>query len=291
MRFAYLIMAHDSVEQLKILLRLLDQAENDIYLHIDKKSNIQEAECRTCVSKASIHTYKQYAVYHSDITLTECQLFLLREAVKQPHDYYHLISGHDLPIKPHSEILAFFEANKGKEFIHFESDDYCRKENCMYYHFLRGWIKRHPESAFLGLAQRLEGMSIDLQKAMHIHRKLYCGANWFSITHELAVEYCGCHEALLKKVRWSVCSDEYVLQTFYKTMASGNYELYAQTKAPWDYGGSARLIDWKRGNPYVWRMSDYEEIMNSDRMFARKFNWDADAEIIRKIEAHLLGQQ
>lgn len=35
MRFAYLIMAHDSMEQLKILLHLLDHEENDIYLHIE----------------------------------------------------------------------------------------------------------------------------------------------------------------------------------------------------------------------------------------------------------------
>ena len=50
------------------------------------------------------------------------------------------------------------------------------------------------------------------------------------------------------------------------------------------------MIDWKRGNPYVWRMSDYEEIMNSDRMYARKFNWDTDKEIIIKIEEYLDGQ-
>ena len=283
MRFAYLIIAHDSMEQLKLLLRLLDHCENDIYLHIDKKSDIQESECIKCVNKARMHTYKLYPVYHADLSQTECQLFLLREAVKEQHDYYHLISGHDLPIKRHSEILAFFEANKGKQFIHFESDDFCPKDACTYYHFFHGWIKRHPKSAFFGLAVKLERNLIQLQRKLHVKRKLYCGANWFSITHELAEEYCRHHEALLKKVRWTISSDEYVLQTFYKTMAAGSYDLFAKTKAPEDYGGTARLIDWKRGNPYVWRMSDYEELMNSDRMFARKFNWDTDAEIIRKI--------
>lgn len=123
MRFAYLIMVHDSMEQLKILLHLLDHEENDIYLHIDKKSDIQEADCIGLVSKAGIHAYKKISVYHSDISLSECELFLLREAVKQKHDYYHLISGHDLPLRKHSEIVAFFEANKGKQFIHFASEE------------------------------------------------------------------------------------------------------------------------------------------------------------------------
>ncbi len=36
-KHAYLIMAHDNFEQLKILLDLIDDYRNDIYLHIDKK--------------------------------------------------------------------------------------------------------------------------------------------------------------------------------------------------------------------------------------------------------------
>ena len=31
-----------------------------------------------------------------------------------------------------------------------------------------------------------------------------------------------------------------------------------------------RLIDWKRGNPYIWDISDMEEIYNSDALFIRK---------------------
>lgn len=48
-----------------------------------------------------------------------------------------------------------------------------------------------------------------------------------------------------------------------------------------------RLIDLKargkNGNPYVWRISDYDEIINSDCLFARKFDISIDKEIIRKI--------
>lgn len=32
---AYLIMAHKNIQQLKILLKLLDYNENDIFIHID----------------------------------------------------------------------------------------------------------------------------------------------------------------------------------------------------------------------------------------------------------------
>ncbi|MBQ7217133.1 MAG: hypothetical protein IJS39_14240 [Synergistaceae bacterium] len=45
-----------------------------------------------------------------------------------------------------------------------------------------------------------------------------------------------------------------------------------------------RLIDWKRGKPYVFRISDLEAIKNSEAMFARKFDDKVDAEIVRKIQ-------
>lgn len=38
MKHAYLIIAHQDVEILKVLLTLLDDKRNDVFLHIDKKS-------------------------------------------------------------------------------------------------------------------------------------------------------------------------------------------------------------------------------------------------------------
>ena len=38
MKHAYLIMCHNNFEQLKLLLKLLDDERNDIYVHIDKKA-------------------------------------------------------------------------------------------------------------------------------------------------------------------------------------------------------------------------------------------------------------
>ena len=43
-----------------------------------------------------------------------------------------------------------------------------------------------------------------------------------------------------------------------------------------------RLIDWRRGNPYVWRDEDYDELIHSDRIFARKFS-SKYMGIVRKI--------
>ena len=44
-----------------------------------------------------------------------------------------------------------------------------------------------------------------------------------------------------------------------------------------------RYIDWNRGNPYIWRNKDYDELINSEYLFARKFDYNKDKEIINRI--------
>lgn len=283
MKFAYLIMAHDNQSQLAILLKLLNQPENEIFLHIDLKWKNVNVEClRDVVDKAVLHIYRKFRVEWAGISQTKCQIFLLNEAVKKYHDYYHLISGHDLPIKKHKDIIEFFEKNKGKEFVHFESKEFCSKDACKYYHFWGQFYRRGRE--ITGFFCYLEKISLCIQKKMNIFRKYYCGANWYSITHGLAVDFCEHKKKMLRMVRWTKSSDEYILQTFIKLVSAQKYNFYSSTISPDNYMSIARLIDWKRGHPYVWGKSDYEEIITSDRMFARKFDEEKDFEIIKMIE-------
>lgn len=45
-----------------------------------------------------------------------------------------------------------------------------------------------------------------------------------------------------------------------------------------------RLIDWKRGNPYVWTDKDIFELKNTPYLFARKFDIDKSKSIIDKLK-------
>ncbi len=45
-----------------------------------------------------------------------------------------------------------------------------------------------------------------------------------------------------------------------------------------------RLIDWIRGAPYTFRMSDFDEIKKSDMLFCRKFDANVDDTIIHQIQ-------
>ena len=50
-----------------------------------------------------------------------------------------------------------------------------------------------------------------------------------------------------------------------------------------------RYIDWTRGHPYTFKSEDYDELMNSGCLFARKFSIVQDDKIVRKITSAVLN--
>lgn len=288
-KHAYLIMAHTQPELLMDLLRLLDDARNDLYIHIDQKSEgFAEEVLAAAVTEAAVHFTERTDVKWGSYSQIHCELVLLKEAVKTEHSYYHLLSGMDLPIKTQEEIHRFFEAYEGMEFVDEDQEKISEAalDRVRYAHPLFG--RQGSLSDLLGAAL------VKLQKSLGIDRiKGYepvvfqKGRNWFSITHGLATE-------VLKREAWirevfgqAVCADELFLQTVARNSAFADRICNRVTHPEIP---DTRLIDWARGtnnNPYIFRNADYEELMRSDGLFARKFDLTADREIVEKLCAAL----
>ena len=99
------------------------------------------------------------------------------------------------------------------------------------------------------------------------------GSNWFSITHCLA-KYILTKGAFIKHYfKYSRCGDEEFIQTI---TAHSKFNNTVSHK-------SIRLIDWKRGSPYVWTNNDFDELISSDKLFARKFDISKDPDIVMRI--------
>lgn len=88
-----------------------------------------------------------------------------------------------------------------------------------------------------------------------------------------------------KEFRFSKCCDELFLQTV--LMNSPYAQNLSCTVFQNDYKSCQRYIDWNRGNPYVFRENDFEELISSGYLFARKFDSKVDSEIINKIVAYV----
>lgn len=103
------------------------------------------------------------------------------------------------------------------------------------------------------------------------------GSNWFSITQEFA-EYVVSKEAEIKGLfQYTCCADEIFLQTL--LLNSKFIERCAND--------NLRLIDWKRGNPYTFREDDFEEIIRSEKLWARKFSQSISGELQERIKDYL----
>lgn len=217
----------------------------------------------------------------------------MRKAGKGHYQYYHLLSGADLPIKDKEEIWNFFEKMQGKEFIHFGTEQYQKDIRGRYdqYHFFSKQLGRKCDKKFWVDA---ETYSLAIQRRLHVDRTkkvpydFYGGANWVSITDNL-VQYTLVNFAKYQKAfRFTQNSDELFMQTI--VMDSPYKDNIYHLCMDNDYCACVRYIDWNRGAPYVFRSNDFEELMQSECMFARKFDAKTDQEIVDRIYERLIGK-
>ena len=268
---AYLIEAHKCDEMLLTLLRMLDVPWNDIFIHMDSKNTDYQPETVECRMKyAKVFHAKRHSVVWGGVSQVKAELVLLKTAVA--HGPYQ-------PIQTQEDIRAFFEANPDREFVHFDPHPFSpfNDERVYYRHFFQNIdLRRHP---VLGV---INGILLSGQKLLKIKRNqdvhFTKGSNWFSCTDGFARYLLTKEEWILQVLDKTFCSDEFFVQTL---IAQSPYQdkIY---QGPGDT--SARAIDWDRGNPWVWKYADLEQLKASPCMFARKFDIEKEPELVHEIE-------
>ena len=285
---AYLILAHRNDYLFNTLIELLDNENNDIYIHMDKKTkNINEELIKNKVKKSNIYFVDRIKCNWGGFSLVKAELNLLEEATKNNYRYYHLLSGQDLPIKSQNEIYDFFEKHKGKQFISFQDEKFKFEKRIKYYYPFQEILGRKSFKTLYG--RILSNTPIKLQNIFKLYRNknisFQKGDQWFSITNDFA-KYIIENEKKYKKIfKNTYCSDELFIQTI---LINSKYinDLYSN-----EYNNpkvsTKRFIDWNRGTPYVWEKDDFNELISSEALYARKFDENIDKEIIDKIKLHL----
>lgn len=284
-KHAYLIMAHNKLNELTNLIECIDYDSNDIYIHLDKKWKLSKEEIQRIektAKKSDIYFIKnRINVKWGTYTQIECEMSLLKESLKKGYQYYHLMSGVDMPLKKQVEIHNFFAQNAGKEFVHYDSNkiDSTAYERVSKYHF---FVSRSNGLIGKGVNQISRVLQKGIDRIGKYDIEFQKGANWFSITNDLA-QYVLNKEKNIKKIfKYSRCGDEMFLQTI--VINSRFKDKLVQNNYCDNYGTIQYCIDWKRGNPYTYRLDDYDYLVESGMCFARKFDCSVDNEIIKAIK-------
>ncbi|MBR2740741.1 MAG: glycosyl transferase [Oscillospiraceae bacterium] len=278
MKHAFLVIAHSQFEILGKLMSLLDDYRCDFYIHIDKKSKSDPREyLESIVKESKVRFIDRISVNWGGYSIVECTLNLLESALPSVYDYYHLLSGVDLPIKTKDEILEYFDKHNDTQFVSFERPIVQEKyvDRLRYHSFFQD-----TGSSFLqGIDRCIRQFEriIKYDRLRKANLQVQFGSNWFSITHDFA-DWTVKQKQLINQVfRNTRCSDELFIQTM---LINSPYLPQVEEHAfQNDCRANLRLIDWKRGRPYVFHKSDLEELLNSPCLFARKFDMETDPDI------------
>lgn len=289
MRHAFLIIAHNNPFTLKTLVELLDDKENDIFIHIDKKRDIKDFQGIKCNYSQLIFINNRKDVRWGDFSQIECELELYQYAYNYGHyDYFHLLSGVDLPIKSNKYIHDFFYKNKGKEFIGIDNSSTQQKEirnKVLLYHILTPYYKSFK------LSQKLDSIFTKIQILVNIHRsQCYAyyrkGTNWASLSENCVAFLLNRRKEIYKNFKHTKCADEIYKQTIIIN-SQFKENIYSMED---EYISNQREIDWLRGNPYEYKEEDFNILINSNKLFARKFS-DNNKSIVILIKKYLNGNK
>nr|WP_106784362.1 beta-1,6-N-acetylglucosaminyltransferase [Lysinibacillus timonensis] len=295
LRHAYLIMAHNNFEVLETLIKLIDHPNNDIYLHIDVKSSYSIDKLYIELKYSKVYEIPRMSVWWADYTQVECEMNLFSIASKGNYDYYHMMSGSDLPLKNQTEIQNFFIEHNGKEFVQFYGgplEDYFHTFVSRYHLFQKPLACVSNKGLKL-IFTFLNKLCLLIQKICRVNRLkhdknfLKKGCNWVSVTHDFVLYLLSQNDYIESRFKGCKSPDEFFLQTVLFNSSFRN-NLFRSEMID-DYYGCLRYIDWKRGNPYIYRITDFDELINSGYLFARKFSFEKDSEITMKLYSYLKG--
>ncbi|MBR6184623.1 MAG: hypothetical protein IKQ76_08690 [Bacteroidales bacterium] len=292
-KHACLILVHTQPAQVRTLLSLLDDPRNDIYVHIDRKAPFGAEALDGCCVRSTVHFIEpRISIHWGGSNMMLATLALLRAATATPHAYYHLFSGQDLPIKDQDTIHAFFAAHAGQEFLQFwpsgPSETGRATNFCLFPESAGVLPAKIANKLVRGVLKPFGGINRDID--------LRLSSSWFSITDACARYVVSREDWLRERFVHTMMPDEVFIGTvvwdspFRERIFDDSIHLEREEDKRTLLAGNLRLIDWARGStrhPWVFREEDWDLLVGSPCLWARKFDRRVDARIIERLEKQL----
>ena len=274
MKQAILITAYKNIDHLFDIANYFD-ANFEIYIHIDKKQKISEDKILRLKNLSTVKLVsKKYKVNWGGFNHLKCILYLSKQAFKNNKiERFHLISGHDYPVKTNAYFNHFFNINRNKNYLDIVKLPYDKwREGGMYrlkYYHLYDVLDGKKYRALIFKI-------VNFQKKFNITRsiskdtpKLYGGETWWSLSRETldyVINYTKHNSSFFKRMKFGFCSEEIYIHTVVMNSPFAKHVI----------NDNLRYIDWEKRNgnfPANLDVSDFEKIKNSQNVFARKFEF------------------
>lgn len=283
MRIATVIICHQDPVAVERMIKAMAHPSVDFYLHLDKKVDIQPYAFLG-VRRDTYFIHNRKMVRWGGLSQLEAMISSMNEilASGRSYDFINLLSGQDYPIKPAREMYAFLQQHSGKSFMTCEKAPTPWWDEAMTrfteYHFIDyGFRGRFRLGKILS--------SLLPTRKFPLPHDLYGGpdAGYWIISMEAAQYICTALKRLSKyrvffKHTWS--PDEFLVSTLLM-----NSPLKA-TIIPENYHYMDRSLG--GSHPKILTVSDFPDLLNSPKFFARKFDRAVDEEILNRIDNEIL---
>ena len=283
---AILILAHKNIEQVTKLATILNN-NFEVYIHFDKKMNIPE-NYKQILDKKNIHYISKIDVHWGSWSIGAATVLLMKEALKNRQiEYIHVISGQDWLAIPSKNIYDKFIDNDRIYMTYSKAKNVIKKGESIIlwqkYYFNYDKINRRSTFGKIyhrGLLLIQSLLRINKFKKLGINLEIYSGENWVDMPRD-AVEYCinylESHPNLLKMLQTGCFSDEFWMQTILCNSPEFKQRIVKNHH---------RYIKWQKQHgsyPAILDMSNFDNIINGDYIFARKFENPYSDELITQL--------
>jgi hypothetical protein len=276
MRLAYIISAYKRPEQLGRLVHRLAAPGTSFAIHVDAKTSdavYAEMVDRTRgvpdVRFVSRHVCRWGGFGHVRASLKGIAQLVEREV---EFDYAILLTGQDYPLMPTVALTRFFERSEGRSFMSHWPLPFAPWTG-------RGGLDRIERWHAVGPA-RLH-VRLPFRRRLPDGLRPYGGSPYWSLARPL-VEYVHslveARPVLARFFEHSYIPDE----LFFQTLLANSSHATSIT------GDNLRYIDWStRPGPKILTVDDLPGLLDSDKLFARKFDTTIDSAVLDELDAHL----
>lgn len=286
MKQAILVTAYKNLDHLQNTVDAFD-SNFSFYIHIDKKTVCNEDVLKKLKTNPKVKLLsRQYQSNWAGLNHLKAILLLCAESIKDSDtEYFHLITGHDYPIKSPAYFSDFLTKNKGTEFIstnplpfkNWKGGGLNRISYFWLYDVLNGKSWQRLIIKALVLLQKIFFVKRSLPKGFSTFYggSTYCSLSADAVKH--IVNYMTQHPLLIKRLKHTYCAEEILFHTL--LMNSKFKEKVIKN--------NLRFMVWEKRNgnvPANLDERDLDNINKSDALFARKFEYPVSLGLLNLIQ-------
>jgi hypothetical protein len=288
MELAYIISAYQYPGQLIRLVHRLNVESTSFFVHVDKKTDdrIHRQMVDGLRSLSNVRFIRRHKCDWGGFGHVAASLEGIADLIRTStrFDYAVLLTGQDYPIKPNSHIAEFFERHRGKLFLEFfplPTDLWHNRGRVGGMDRIEAWHWRVWKRHF----RFPPGHRFPIRRKFPDGFRPFGGSSYWCLPRE-CIQYI--HDltthnrAFTRYFKYVDVPDEIFFQTI---IMNSPFQGMA-------VNDNLRYIDWKdpaAGRPAILSASDFEKLLASPKLFARKFDARVEGEVLDLIDERILA--